>query len=193
LAETIPSQPRSGVTQPAAGAATPSPDSARARLSLREEGTILEASEEAVRLLGPEAVQGISLAQLFPACAGDLQRALGARPPRAFSLAPLGGRGGRALALACWPGGAAWEAELLPLEGGSGREAAILSELLHDLRTPLTTLLGAADLLGGGRMGAVPERMGALLGAAGAAVAQITDLLDRAAARREAAPERGDA
>lgn len=144
-------------------------------------------------LLGPEAAPGASLAHLFPASASDLQRALAAKPPRAFALAPLGGRGGRALALACRPCGANWEAEVLPLEGGSGREAAVLSELLHDLRTPLTTLLGAAELLTGGRLGAVPERMGTLLGAAGAAATQITELLDRAAARRDAAPERGDA
>jgi signal transduction histidine kinase len=182
-----------GVTQPAAEVGRPSSESAKARLTLREDGTILDIGDDAALWLGPGAAAGASLTLLFPASAGDLRRALAARPSRAFALAPLGGRGGRALALACRPAGAAWEAEVLPLEGGSGREAAILSELLHDLRTPLTTLLGAADLLGGGRLGPVPEGMGTLLGAAGAAATQITELLDRAAARRDAAPERGEA
>jgi signal transduction histidine kinase len=193
LAATTPSRPRAGATPPAAGGGRALSPPPRARLSLRAEGTIEESSEEAALLLGPEAVPGASLAQLFPACSAELGRAMAAAPARAFAIAPLGGRAGRALALACWPAGNAWEAEVLPLEGGSGRDAAVLSELLHDLRTPLTTLLGASELLCCGRLGAVTERMQALLGAAGAAAAQITEILDRAAARRDAPPERGDA
>jgi signal transduction histidine kinase len=193
LTETKPSRPRSGVTPQASGIGEASPAGSRARLLLQEEGTILETTEEAVFLLGPEATPGSSVAAIFPAAARDLQRALQARPPCAFALAPLGGRGGRALALACWPRGSTWEAEVLSLEGGPGREAAVLSELLHDLRTPLTTLLGAADLLAGGRLGAIPERMSPLLGAVAAAANQITEMLDRAAARRDAPTERGDA
>lgn len=71
----------------------------------------------------------------------------------------------------------------LPLKGHTAKEAEILADLMHDIRTPLTTLLGAAELLGSGRLGDLPDRVSGLLKAAAGAAGQIRDILDEAARR----------
>lgn len=160
---------------------------ATAALRLTPEGRVASWSAGARRLLGEELESGRSLADLFPGAAEGIGGGLRSAAPAPFCVAPVGARQGRALALVCRPlGEGDWEGVLLPLEGGSGREAEILSALLHDLRTPLTTLLGAAELLGSGRLGAMPERAAGLLKVAAGAAAQITGLLEDAAARRAA-------
>lgn len=166
---------------------------ARTALRLKGDGRIASWSEEARRLLGPDLQKDRTLGEIFPGAATALRERLGAGARRAFCIAPVGARQGQALALVCRPlAEGDWEGTLLPLAGGSGREAQILSELLHDLRTPLTTLLGAAELLETGRPGPLPERVAGLLKVAAGAATQITGLLDKASARR-GAPETGEA
>ncbi len=162
-------------------------------LALSAEGCITAWNESAGRLLGAELRPGRPAEDLFPGAGVALREHL--RPGaagRMFCLAPAGARAGQALALVGRPlAGGGWEANVLPLVGGSGREAEILSDLLHDLRTPLTTLLGAAELLETGRLGAVPERAVNLLKAVEGAGRQITEVLEKAAERR-AAPLAGE-
>jgi signal transduction histidine kinase len=71
----------------------------------------------------------------------------------------------------------------IPSKGPGANEAEILADLMHDIRTPLTALLGAAELLGSGRLGEVPDRVSGLLKVAASAAGQIRDILDEAARR----------
>jgi signal transduction histidine kinase len=159
-------------------------------LAISAGGCITAWNESAGRLLGADLRAGRPAEDLFPGAGAALREHL--RPGaarRVFCLAPAGARTGQALALVGRPlTGGGWEAHVLPLVGGSGREAEILSDLLHDLRTPLTALLGAAELLETGRLGAVPERATNLLKAMEGAGRQITEMLEKAAERRAAPP-----
>jgi signal transduction histidine kinase len=69
------------------------------------------------------------------------------------------------------------------------REARILSDLLHDLRTPLASLLAAAELLDSGRLGTVPEDVRRLLKVIEGAAEQMSEMVESATARRGAAGE----
>jgi signal transduction histidine kinase len=159
-------------------------------LAISAGGCITAWNESAGRLLGSDLRAGRPAEDLFPGAGPALREQL--RPGagrRVFCLAPAGARSGQALALVGRPlTGGGWEANLIPLVGGSGREAEILSNLLHDLRTPLTTLLGAAELLESGRLGGAPERAATLLKAVEGAGRQITAMLEQAAERRSAPP-----
>ncbi len=160
-------------------------------LRLTPEGRIASFDGAAQSALGAGLSEQRMLSDYFPAAGAALRAGLTAAPRQAFCVAPLGARQGEALALLCQPlVDGDWQGALVPLVGGSGREAEILSDLLHDLRTPLTTLLGAAELLDTGRLGALPERAAGLLKVAASAATQITGMLDKAAERRDAPEER---
>ncbi|MEE9219608.1 MAG: histidine kinase dimerization/phospho-acceptor domain-containing protein [Acidobacteriota bacterium] len=155
-----------------------------AGLRLARDGTITSWNEAASHLWGSE-LAGRKIEDLLPDVRGALKEAMSLEAPsQVFCIAPAGARSGQAMALVCRRAGRLeWEVELLPLQGGAGREAALLSALLHDLRTPLTTLLGASELLHSGELSSAPERTGTILKVAAGAARQIADLVNTASER----------
>lgn len=168
---------------------------ALAELKLARDGMITAWNEDAAQLLGSD-LRGRRPAELFPGAQELLdETAWELGKEQGFCVAPVEAHtAGQALALICrpLPKEPAWEAFLLPLRGGSTTEGTVLSDLLHDLRTPLTTLLGASELLESGHLGAVPERAAGVIKVAAGAAQQMAALLEEAAMRRSNAPQRKD-
>lgn len=165
---------------------------ALAEIRLARNGMITAWNDDAVRLLGSD-LQGRRPAELFPGAPDLLDEHLWSHQGgQGFCIAPVAARDGQTLALVCRPleQEQAWEALLLPLRGSSAREGEILSGLVHDLRTPLTTLLGASELLESGHLGKIPERASSILKVLSGASQQITQILEKAAERRSVTPQR---
>ncbi|MCZ6778834.1 MAG: hypothetical protein O7F16_07675 [Acidobacteria bacterium] len=165
---------------------------ALAEIRLACNGMITAWNDDAVRLLGSD-LEGRSPAELFPGVPGLLDEHLWSHQSgQGFCIAPVAGRDGQTLALVCRPLAQeqAWEAFLLPYKGSSAREGEILSGLMHDLRTPLTTLMGASELLESGHLGKIPQRASGILKVIAGAVQQIARMLEKAAERRSAPPQR---
>jgi signal transduction histidine kinase len=163
-----------------------------AELKLARNGMITAWNEDAARLLGPD-LEGRRPADLFPGVQELLDETVWTGGgSQGFCVAPVAARAGQALALVCRPMAQdqAWEAFLLPLRGGSTPAAEILSDLLHDLRTPLTTLLGASELLESGHLGSIPERAAGIIKVATGAAQQIAGMLENASVRRAASRKR---
>ncbi len=148
---------------------TPTP----ARLPAEEPNALLEgvtaAVEEARRLAGPTR-RMVSLEL-------DRERFY------TVSAGPIGGRGeGAAAALVM---------EITELFSLGPREGDAIRQLAHDLRTPLTSMSGAVELLESGRLGQLSPEQVRLLEMLGKGMQMMMSLLDDASARAKAAQEAG--
>jgi signal transduction histidine kinase len=97
-----------------------------------------------------------------------------------ITAAPLPGRGkGRAVSVVVHE---------VPLPGAGRTEGRVIRQLGHDLRTPLTSISGAVELMQSGRLGACPPQQVKVLGMMQKAVDAMVRLIDEATApyRREA-------
>jgi signal transduction histidine kinase len=76
----------------------------------------------------------------------------------------------------------AWVVELTPITQpltASGALHKVLSQVRHDIRSPLTSIKGAAELLLSGRIGAPDAPQRRMLGIIEEGVRRVNDVLDR--------------
>ena len=99
------------------------------------------------------------------------------------SAGPIGGKGeGAAAALVM---------EITELFSLGPREGDAIRQLAHDLRTPLTSMSGAVELLESGRLGQLTPEQVRLLEMLGKGMQMMMSLLDDASARAKSAQEGG--
>ena len=97
------------------------------------------------------------------------------------SAGPIGGRGEGATA--------ALILEITELFSLGPREGDAIRQLAHDLRTPLTSMSGAVELLESGRLGQLTPEQVRLLEMLGKGMQMMLSLLDDASARAKTAQE----
>jgi signal transduction histidine kinase len=105
----------------------------------------------------------------------------GAREEECFE----GGDAGVRASAAALPGGGAVVTleSMAPSDQVQQRVRQFVSHVTHDLRTPLTSIMGASDLLLSGRVGAVEERHAKLLRIVGEGSQRMASLLSELASR----------
>jgi signal transduction histidine kinase/GAF domain-containing protein len=152
-----------------------------------EQGNVIMVSQGAQYLVGqPRAnIMGMPLRDLFdePTWTQAVQRLLGdgAQPGDAASATlELDGRAIRA-ELTCLPGSSGWPGGLsvmLYLERGTTLQTEMLTSLIHELRTPMTSINGYTDLLVGEAVGILGETQRQFLLRVKANIERMGGLLD---------------
>jgi phospho-acceptor domain-containing protein len=84
-------------------------------------------------------------------------------------------------------GAAALVLEITDAFGIGPKEGDAIRQLAHDLRTPLTSMSGALELLESGRLGALASEQTRLLGMVQKGLKMMLDLIEAASARARAA------
>lgn len=172
-----------------------------ALLLLDRQGRILFCNTPAIRLLGRD-LGGLNLAEgdfeedlpIVPALASRFRLAGSRRPDAAGELLPVTGDDGPRYHWLTMSGAAADSpaepgerilmlVDVTELLGSAATVRTVFSQVNHDLRSPLTSIGGSAELLMSGRLGELDGMQKRLVGIIEESVKKIAEILARTKAR----------